>query len=263
MSNQRDEEIATPTFSHQEWQPDAAPRASEEPLSAVLARAAAAMVPTLDARPADAREARQRALAGVSRQIPINAKAATLPELSGRINVRYRAEAEAWGWHSGNLLLLGPTGSGKTSAAAWIIRRLLEDALAAPAGDCHSSDARRFWGGARNQLELCELIRWQECRELSTTVREFPLGQGTPEAIQRCQHARLLVLDDIGASDDAATLERVLNERQKRRWPTIATSGLTVKELTAVFGEAMVRRLLQCNGRAGRIVSLFPPGTRP
>jgi hypothetical protein len=170
---------------------------------------------------------------------------------------------EGWTWDSGNLLVLGPTRAGKTSGAALLVRLLLEHGARSP--ETFGPEARRFWGGCASPFALADLIRWQSCRDLSTAVREFPLGHGTPEVIQRCQHARLLVLDDIGATDDRGALERILNTRYERRWPTITTSGLTKFELVTTFQEALVRRMSERAGKAGLIVNLFAPagGSQP
>jgi hypothetical protein len=245
-----------PTFSHQ----PPPPQSEQGPygsLGEALQAATLAMAPRFVEGPADEAAARQRRLRTVRDQLPSNTLVPR-SDLEQRTPAKFLPLAEAWHWDSGNLLVLGPTRAGKTSGVALLIRLAMQRA----SGSTHKFDAteRRFWGGCADHLELAELIRWQSCRDLTTAVREFPLGQGAPEAVQRCQHARLLVLDDVGAGDDKATLERILNTRYERRWPTITTSGLTSRELVTTFGEALVRRMAERAGKSGQIVDLFPKG---
>jgi hypothetical protein len=254
MTDQHEAEFE-PTFSHQP--PPVAPegQAAYGSLGEALEAATLAMVPSFVDGAAEAVAARLRRLRPVRDQLPSNTLV-DRAELARRTPVKLLPIAEAWDWESGNLLVLGPTRVGKTSGVALLVRLLMQRA----AGSTGKFDTktRKFWGGCSDRVELAELIRWQSCRDLTTALREYPLGQGAPEAIQRCQHARLLVLDDVGAGDDKATLERILNDRYERRWPTITTSGLTSRELVTTFGEALVRRMGERAGKAGQIVNLFP-----
>jgi len=163
-------------------------------------------------------------------------------DAESRVNTKYLAAINGWVWGAQNLVLLGETGAGKTTAAALLVRRLCAESA-------HS-------GG--EAFERSKLIRFQSCRDLSVIHREMRLGDGTPEPIMRCQNARLLVLDDLGASDEKGALERILNVRYKRAWPTITTSGLRYRELVTTFGEALVRRMTDCNGKSGRVLQVFP-----
>jgi hypothetical protein len=255
-----------PTFSHQPA-PDAsepelvakAPPARPEPYAALgqaVAAAAAAMAPTFIAADDDAVPDRLRKLRHVREQLPSNTLG-PLEELRGRAPSKLLPIADGWVWGGPNLLVLGPTRVGKTSGVALLVRLLLE--RSARSTECFSPAARKLWGGCASQLQLADLIRWQSCRDLTSAVREYPLGQGTPETIQRCSHARLLVLDDVGATDDKGALERILNVRYERRWPTITTSGLTSRELVAAFGESLVRRMSERAGQPGLSVNLFTP----
>lgn len=164
-------------------------------------------------------------------------------DAESRVHAKYLAAVNGWAWGAQNLVLLGETGAGKTTAAALLVRRLCAEAAHA--------------GGVA--FEKAQLIRFQSCRELSQVHREMRLGDGTPEPITRCQNARLLVLDDVGGNDDRGALERVLNVRYTRGWPTVTTSGLRYRELVLALGEALVRRLTDCNGKPGRVLQVFPP----
>jgi DNA replication protein DnaC len=224
-----------------------------------VAAAAAVLAPTFVDGGERVTADRLRSLRHVREQLPGNARGPEL-DLRSRTPSKLLGIVDGWHWNGPNLLILGPTRVGKTSGAALLVHLLL--ARAAASTGLFSPAARRIWGGCKSELDLAGLIRWQSCRDLTSTVREFPLGQGTPETIQRCQHARLLVLDDIGMTDDRGALERILNARYERRWPTITTSGLTSGELVRTLGDALVRRMSERAGLSGLIVNLFPAGPR-
>lgn len=192
-------------------------------------------------RQAHDRAVRVTELDDAREQVPAHFRGARAELVKHMPDKLFRA-VDPWRWGDDNLLMLGATKAGKTTAAAYLVRQLLG------LGVHHGGEA----------LEKAKLIRWQSCRDLTFTVREFPLGHGMPEAIQRCENARLLVLDDIGANDDKATLERILNVRYERSWPTITTSGLRYRELVNIFGEALVRRITETKNRGGRVLQVFP-----
>lgn len=257
MTDQPEADYA-PTFSHQAPPQPATPEQGPYgSLGDALEAAARAMAPRFIDGEEDAAAARQRRLRGVRDQLPSNTLVPR-PELEARTPPKLLPVALGWHWDAGNLLVLGPTRIGKTSGIALLVRLAMQRA----AGSTYKFDPTesRFWGGCQDHMGLAELIRWQSCRDLTTAVKEFPLGHGAPEAIQRCQHARLLVLDDVGAGDDKPTIERILNARYERRWPTITTSGLNSRELVTTFGEALVRRMSERAGKPGQIVDLFPKG---
>ena len=187
---------------------------------------------------------RHVALREITDTLPLGARTATREELEARIHPRALRAAQGWRWGSGNLVLMGATGTGKTSAAAHLVRRL-----------CHEAAVH---GGAA--YELAEIIRWQSCRALSGLANETKRGTGTPEAVTRCQYARLLVLNDLGAGDERETLERILDERYERGWPTITTTGLGRVQLEQAFGDALSRRIFECKGNPGAFVELARVG---
>jgi DNA replication protein DnaC len=229
-----------------------------EPLSKIMAETKAALEERWAKEgPTDDRERqrelvrreRQASLENVRQQVPLHCRGPRA-ELVARIDDKFFRAVHSWAWGDPNQLLLGTTGKGKTTAAAYLLRRLCAMAIE------HGGEA----------LERSKLIRWQSCRELSAVVREFPLGEGTPETIQRCQNARLLILDDLGASDERAPLERVMDVRYMRGWPTITTSGIHYRQLVTTLGEHLVRRLVDCRGQAGVVLQVFatqPAGGAP
>lgn len=228
-------------FGHQEQPsaPSALASASLGDVMAALARARAAAESSLVPVPTDAQE-RQLRIKAVLEQLPPGMHRATRQELEGRIEPRLLRAVLGWRWGHGNLVLMGATGSGKTSAAAHLVRRLCFE------GAVHGGEA----------FERAQLIRWQSCRALSEVARETRLGTGIPEAVTRCQYARLLVLNDLGAGDDRGTLERILDERYERGWPTITTTGLGAEQLDAAFGDALSRRVFECGKDRGLFVEI-------
>jgi DNA replication protein DnaC len=182
---------------------------------------------------------RQIALIPVLERLDLELRRPNRAGLEARIHERrYLAAVVAWHWRTGNLVLSGRTGAGKTSAAAHLVRRLC-------------ADGARLGGEA---FDKAQFIRWQECRTLSRVFRESKLGTGAPEDILRCQNARLLVLDDLGTRDDREALELVLDVRNKRAWPTVVTTGISTSEFVGVFGDALARRFFECGSNKGAIV---------
>lgn len=104
-----------------------------------------------------------------------------------------------------SLLLLGPTGRGKSFAATWVVAEL---------------------GAAWIAATECRVAGWDDLR---------------PKAVA----ARVLVLDDLGreATDwSARELADVLELRHNRGRPTVVTSNLPTKRLLERYGERLASR---------------------
>ncbi|MEO7033101.1 MAG: AAA family ATPase [Polyangiaceae bacterium] len=147
---------------------------------------------------------------------------------------RYRVEKH------GNLVLLGPAGSGKTMLAAAIIKRLCAEAVEAfiaPASDS-------------SKLEYATRVTWTTAADLHNSRRQHRLGEGEAPEFLRAEKAPLLVLDEVGQeiADDRWLLE-FLNTRYNGGLPTISTSGLTRPELEKRYGAGAVRRLVEPTGQ--------------
>ena len=164
----------------------------------------------------------------------------SIDDLRRRAGERIIGQISAWGPSKGNLVLLGDTGAGKTSAAAWVAKRL---AVAL---------ARRSDGGLDDALRF----RWVTARALGVARREAKLGASV-ELLERAKRAKLLVLDDVGQGDSRDDLFDVLDHRYTMSAPTIVTSGLRMRELEDRFGPEVRRRIMTCGGRDALVVEAW------
>lgn len=156
--------------------------------------------------------------------------------MTARVAVKdFTAGALGWRWGHGNLLLLGPTGTGKTTACAVLFRLLLAQGV---------RDGGPAWENAR-------FMAWFRADDLAEAKREWPLGKGEAPDLMRASRARLLVLDDAGWDRDPSACSVVLAARYEAALPTILTSGKTEHELIGHYGAAVVRRMTETGGRPG------------
>lgn len=136
-------------------------------------------------------------------------------------------------------LILGPTGAGKTVAAALAFRRLLAAGVADPGVP---------WFMAAG-------ASWYDASELARARRGWPLGQGDPPEHERAARASILFLDDLGQERlDDGSVRDVLNARYESERPTVVTTGLRMSELVTRYDAQLVRRILQ----GGTILDVFP-----
>lgn len=153
-----------------------------------------------------------------------------------RALARHQALQEAIdSWRGESLLLLGPTGCGKTATAVALSRMAL---------------ARRT------------RLTWFAGSALLLSQRRHPLGQGEPPEYERAVMAELLVVDDpdwIRSRDADELFSLVCAERERHQRPLIVTSGATRSEFVERYGAAVVRRIVESsrdeNGRGtGKVV---------
>lgn len=196
-----------------------------------------------DAAAAEDAQARSVEARAVRDRLPNVMRAAPPRELEKRVrDPRLLVAAKEWRWRDGNLLLLGPTRCGKTTAAAYLFRRLLAQGVRAAGTD---------W-------ELAQNMAWFGAEELLAAHRTHPLGKGdAPEFATACR-ASVLFLDDAGWDRDPAVVSSVLNARYESGLFSIITTGKTSAELTAHYGAAVVRRMIECGGNVANVVDCFP-----
>jgi DNA replication protein DnaC len=125
-------------------------------------------------------------------------------------------------------LLIGPSGDGKSSAAACLVRR----ALAA------------YTDSKGTTFKAAIGFQWVTAADLAMADRRHPLGDGRPPVIEKAMRASALVLDDVGLEVSAEPILDVLRVRYDMCLPTICTSGLTQDELERHLGSAGVRRMV-------------------
>jgi hypothetical protein len=162
---------------------------------------------------------------------------------------RLRAAAQRWTPEGGPLLLLGPSGIGKTSTAIAIAHRLISAA---------ESVARHVGSTRCAAFQLAARIRWISALELARARRNHPLGRGECGEWTEASRARLLVLDELGQEQaDPRWLLELLDARYARStegFVTLSTSGLTHDALLARYGSGAWRKLAEPDGT---IVDLF------
>lgn len=121
-----------------------------------------------------------------------------------------------------SLLLLGPTGTGKTHQAWGAIRALAVSGLA--------------------------FTSWQVTTAADVYARMRPRHKvDAEEVFERYAHCAVLVLDDLGAAKSSEWVEevnyRLINHRYEHARPTLVSSNLLPKDLAAALGGRVASRL--------------------
>ena len=164
-----------------------------------------------------------------------------LTDLDGQIYAKSVAKAYAkklQAGHSGNLVILGTTGTGKTHLACAIARTLMH----------LSGTAKPIFTKYAISAEVVEDV-------LNAYKRKDDSKEGT---LQRYASYGLLIIDEYGLDDnnnDAQTqaLHRVLYERYNAKRPTIIISNKTIADLKEQLGHRALSRLRE-NGTLLRCV---------
>jgi len=154
------------------------------------------------------------------------------------------AAARAWRPKAWNLLLLGPTGVGKSTAAGFAFRRLLGVGV---------QRGGKPWDFALR-------LQWFKALDLELARQKHPRGKGedAPAEIVAACAASVLVLDDVGEDRFPEAVSEVIVSRYDDGFPTVITSNLSWPDgLAGHYGEAVARKMAQAaDGRAATIVDL-------
>jgi DNA replication protein DnaC len=186
-------------------------------------------------RPRETRHPRAADLRAVRSQLPARMlPPATLGDLAhwSSGNAAIRAARLAWR-PDRSLLLLGPTGVGKTSAAAWCFRAVLQRGAESP----HEPE------DDRTALDRALGMVWAHVPTLERARREWPLGRGECPELRQAERASVLVLDEFGWHRDADWLAVLLNARYERRAPVIVTSASSLAQLERDLPGSLLRRI--------------------
>lgn len=130
--------------------------------------------------------------------------------------------AETFSLDSPSILMLGPTGLGKTHLSLAVARKVIE--------------------------KSCKVLYCTAQDILRTIEREhFSRDVSDDETLSTVLNAELLILDDLGAEHQSAfhsaTVYNIINTRLSFHRPTIISSNLTSQELENRYSERVVSRL--------------------
>lgn len=183
-----------------------------------------------------------------------HARCATAEFAAAVQDPRLRHAAEHYSPELGPLVLAGPTGVGKTTAAVAVAHRIAGNITARLAACQRKSEwaADPAWVFLRS-------ARFVRAAELARAVRGHPLGQGDAPELQAAFGASWLVLDDLG--NEPAGFEKTVLEladhRYVQRLPTLVTSGFTRSQIAGRYGDALLRRWVE---PVGAILDLWERG---
>jgi DNA replication protein DnaC len=145
-------------------------------------------------------------------------------------------------WKGGSsLLLVGSSGTGKSSFAIRAIRGLEEELVRACLADPRNKDAAKA-------LSDLAYTRWTTASDIGRALSQHRLGTGDePELVSRAVAASILVIDELGPEPArfAGEIFDIIDRRYTKNLPTVVTSGLTVPDFLARYGDAMFRRLTE------------------
>jgi DNA replication protein DnaC len=159
---------------------------------------------------------------------------------------KLRAMAHNWTPDDGSLLLLGPTGIGKTSSVIATIRRHARDYHPELKGSQDSIyEDLHYWTPPHYPLGIFSQLLWTKGAAVAFARRNAPLGS-EPELLMKAKAASLLIIDDATQEPigDGGLFE-VIDHRYEHHKPTIVTTGLSRTAFRERYGDALDRRLTQ------------------
>lgn len=134
--------------------------------------------------------------------------------------------------HAPSLLLMGPTGTGKTHAGYAALRSAVSVAWEAPSGALRSP-------------------RWQALTfaDLCASLRPRGRDYDTEAVLKSYRDADLLFVDDLGAGKVSEAVEevtyRLVNDRYNDMRPSIFTTNLSLQALKEAVGDRIASRLAE------------------
>lgn len=166
----------------------------------------------------------ERAMVGTPAEPGIRRMYSKLPPDARPENADAVVMRASWSRAFGNLVLLGPTGIGKSVLMSAIALRILDRARA---GKLERADFLVAAG-----------IRYMSAAELAKASRRHKLGDGDPPLMRIAKRAKVLLLDEVGFGDGRDDeLYEIMRARYEPQWkPTILASGRTVAELVERYG---------------------------
>jgi len=167
--------------------------------------------------------------------------------LASRVAGGRGAVERARAFAGGDLLLVGPSGAGKTSLACGVVNALIERCLLAI--DSLDDDSTQFEPRRvlRATYRLVRRAWFATGYQLAKASQHTPLGQ-EPELVRRATMSTLLVLDDLGTDTHslekhASVVGEVIHERHQRALPTIITTYMLRRDIIAHYGDGIARRI--------------------
>lgn len=142
-----------------------------------------------------------------------------------------------------SMMLVGPSGVGKTSLAVAYMRRALEQAKAAlvgwPSQSKPSPTGFRYGAGSV----------FAPAYDVAKAGVYSPLGS-MPPTVKQAMEATLLVLDDLGMDFEvfkgsATSVREVIHERHAHGRQTIITTFLTKQAISDHYGAGIARRIAE------------------
>lgn len=150
-------------------------------------------------------------------------------------------------------LLLGKTEVGKTLTALLMARKAAAEAERDRLRACRAENLYQICQ-SRDRTKLH--VAWVSCAELARLVANQSFGREAPE-VEQAKRAPIAVLDDLTWCQNDKPLIEIIAYRYDHGLPTISTAGATRNELVKRFGDAVMRRLIECRGAKGVIVESF------
>lgn len=168
------------------------------------------------------------------------------PIFQAKIHPTFQRFAAKYEPKHGSVALLGPSGAGKTTAAAAMFRRLADDRLRA-------EKERKQWDISL-ELDRWSQALWTTAHQIAKARKQHKLGDDDAPLVLECISCPLLVIDEMGFEPPSEALFEIVDARYSKRKPTIITSGLSSAEFSARYGVAMLRRLT--DGGVGKLVEV-------